>query len=35
VLNGIYEEDFLGFCVLQKHMEISLVELTTVCRKAA
>ena len=35
VLNGIYEEDFLGFCVLQKHMESSLVELTTVCCKAA
>jgi retron-type reverse transcriptase len=26
---------FLGFCVLQRHMERSSVELTTVCRKAA
>jgi hypothetical protein len=21
VLNAIYEEDFLGFCVLQRHIE--------------
>ena len=25
VLNAIYEEDFLGFCVLQRHMERSSV----------
>jgi RNA-directed DNA polymerase len=35
VLNGVYEADFLGFCVLQRHMARSSVKLTAVCRKAA
>jgi RNA-directed DNA polymerase len=34
VLNAIYEEDFLGFCVLQRHMERRSVE-CRLCRKAA
>ena len=35
VLNGIYEEDFLGFCVLQRHKERRVTGEGKQCRKAA
>jgi retron-type reverse transcriptase len=35
VLNAIYEEDFLGFCVLQRQMERRKHEATIACRTAA